>query len=113
MRILVLSSVFPNLKDPLFGVFVKERIQRVAASCELIVVAPVAWFPFNRTFRGVNRSAVPSREIQDGLTVYHPKFFSVPGVCKFLDGFFYFLSVLPLLLRLRRDFAFELIDAHF
>jgi glycosyltransferase involved in cell wall biosynthesis len=113
MRALVLSSVFPNSKDPLFGVFVKERIKRVASSCEVVVVAPVAWFPFNRTFRGANRSAVPSQEIQDGLIVYHPKFFSVPGVCKSLDGVFYFLSVLPLLRRLRREFSFDLIDAHF
>ena len=113
MRILVLSSVFPNSKDPLFGVFVKERIQRAAASCELIVVAPVAWFPFNRMLRGERRSAVPRREIHEGLTVYHPKFFSAPGVCKSLDGLFYYLSVLPLLRRLRREFAFDLIDAHF
>lgn len=113
MRVLVLSSVFPNSKDPLFGVFVKERIKRCASSCEVVVVAPVAWFPFNRTFRGAKRSVVPSQEIQDEMTVYHPKFFSVPGMCKSLDGVFYFLSVLPLLRRLRREFSFDLIDAHF
>jgi glycosyltransferase involved in cell wall biosynthesis len=113
MRILVLSSVFPNSKDPLFGVFVKERIKRAASSCDLVVVAPVAWFPFNRILRGERRSAVPRREIHEGLTVYHPKFFSVPGVGKFLDGLFYYLSVLPLLRRLRREFSFDLIDAHF
>ncbi len=113
MRVLVLSSVFPNAKAPLFGVFVKERIKRVIPSCEVVVVAPVAWFPFNRIFRGASRSDVPKYEVQDGLKVYHPKFFSVPGICKSLDGLFYYLSVLPLLRRLRREFPFDLIDAHF
>lgn len=113
MRVLVLSSVFPNSRDPLFGIFVKERIMHVAQSCEVIVVAPVAWFPFNHFIRGINRSAVPRYEVEHNLQVYHPKFFSVPGLFKSLDGIFYFLSILPLLCRLRREFPFDLIDAHF
>jgi len=113
MRILVLSSVYPNTKQPQFGVFVQERIVRLARHCELVVVAPVAWFPFNRLFRGVRRSDVATFELQRGIRVYHPKFFSMPGVMKFLDGVFYFLSVLPMILRLRRQFPFDLIDAHF
>jgi glycosyltransferase involved in cell wall biosynthesis len=49
----------------------------------------------------------------DDIPVYHPRFFSVPGTFKFLDGVFYFLSVMPLVRRLRREFKFELVDAHF
>jgi teichuronic acid biosynthesis glycosyltransferase TuaC len=113
MRILTLSTVFPNPKDPLFGIFVKERIKRVAEHCEVVVVAPVPWFPLNRLFRGAKRSAVLRYEIQDGISVYHPKFFSVPGVYKSLDGFFYFLSVFLLVCRLRQESPFDLIDAHF
>jgi len=113
MRVLVLSSVFPNAKDPLFGVFVKERIKRARSHCEIVVVAPVAWFPFNRSFRGARRSDVPAYEAQGALPVYHPKFFSFPGISKALDGLFYYLSVLPLLRRLHREFCFDLIDAHF
>ena len=113
MRILVISSVFPNSKHPLYGVFVKERMARVARGCELVVVAPVPWFPFNRLFRGVETEGIPAYEVQDSIPVYHPKFLSVPGVLKCLDGFFYFLSVLPLARRLRRSFRFDLIDAHF
>jgi teichuronic acid biosynthesis glycosyltransferase TuaC len=113
VKVLVLSSVFPNSKDPLFGIFVKERIKRVAQQCEIVVVAPVAWFPFNRVFRGTSRSDIPEYEIQDGLPVYHPKFFSVPGVGKSMDGLFYYFSVLKLVSRLRRAFPFDLIDAHF
>jgi len=113
MRVLVLSSVFPNSRDPLFGVFVKERIARVAQHCKVIVVAPVAWFPFGAQIRGTDQQSVPQSEFIDNLHVYHPRFFSVPGIFKSLDGFFYFLSVLPFLCHLRRELPFDLIDAHF
>jgi len=113
MRVLVLSSVFPNSHDPLFGVFVKERIARVAQHCNVIVVAPVAWFPFSALIRGTRRHSVPRSEVIDNLQIYHPRFFSVPGFFKSLDGVFYFISVLPLLRRLHGEFHFDLIDAHF
>jgi teichuronic acid biosynthesis glycosyltransferase TuaC len=113
MRVLVLSSVFPNLRDPLFGVFVKERITRIFQHCQVIVVAPIPWFPFGTLIRRSERRNVPAFEMIDGLPVYHPRFLSVPGILKSLDGVFYFISLLPSLVRLRREFAFDLIDAHF
>jgi teichuronic acid biosynthesis glycosyltransferase TuaC len=113
MRVLVLSSVFPNSRDPRVGVFVKERIARVAQHCKIIVVAPVAWFPFSAFIRGTHWYSVPRSESFDNLQVYHPRVVSVPGIVKSLDGIFYFISVLPFLCRLHRKFPFDLIDAHF
>lgn len=52
-------------------------------------------------------------EIQEGIEVRFPRFLSVPGGFKWLDGFFMALSCLPVMLRLKRSFAFNLIDAHF
>ncbi|MGH7396396.1 MAG: glycosyltransferase [Candidatus Rokuibacteriota bacterium] len=113
MRILVLSSVFPNAAQPTFGVFVRARVAEMARSSEVVVVAPVPWFPLNRLLRGRARSEVRAREQQGALTVHHPRFLSFPGLFKCLDGLFYFLSILPHVWRLRRSFAFDLIDAHF
>lgn len=113
MRVLVLSSVFPNARQPSFGVFIHERMRRVAQCCEVAVVAPFPWFPLNHLFRGRERSDLPAFERQQGVPVHHPRFFSLPGVLKCLDGLFYFLSVLPLVRRIRRHFRFDLIDAHF
>jgi len=113
VRILVLSSVFPNATQATLGVFVHARVARMAQRSEVVVVAPVPWFPLNRLLRGRARNDVPARERQGTLTVYHPRFLSVPAVLKCLDGFLYFLSVLPHVWRLRRSFAFDLIDAHF
>jgi glycosyltransferase involved in cell wall biosynthesis len=112
MRVLVLSSTFPNSQQPTRGVFVRERVSRLARRCEVVVVAPIPWFPLNRWIRR-DRARAPHVEQQGGLTVLHPRFFSVPRYGKFLDGFFYAASLIPPLVRLRRRFAFEVIDAHF
>jgi glycosyltransferase involved in cell wall biosynthesis len=112
MRVLVLSSTFPSSRQPTRGVFVRERIRRLAQRCDVVVVAPIPWFPFNHWIRR-DRAAVPRIEQQDELTVYHPRFFSLPRYGKWLDGVLYFVSLLRFTHRLRRSFAFEVIDAHF
>jgi len=112
MRVLVLSSTFPNAQQPTRGVFVRERVSRLARRCEVVVVAPIPWFPLNRWIRR-DRAHAPHVEQQGELTVHHPRFFSLPRYGKFLDGFFYATSLIPYLVRLRRRFAFEVIDAHF
>lgn len=112
MRVLVLSSVFPNPKQPALGVFVRERMKHVAKECDVVVVAPVPWFPFT-SFLRPQWTGIPPVEEQDGLRVLHPRFLSVPGVLKWLDGVLYAVSLAPFLLRLRKRFAFDLIDAHF
>jgi len=112
MRVLVLSSTFPSSRQPTRGVFVHERVRRLATRCEVVVVAPTPWFPLNRWIRR-DRDGVPAIEHQDGLTVYHPLFLSVPRYAKSLDALLYFLSLLVFVRRLRRSFPFDVIDAHF
>ena len=113
MKVLVVTSVFPNSKQPTFGVFVKERMLQVAKHCELKVVAPVPWFPFARYLKKGYRPRVPYLEIQDGIEVYHPRFFNIPKFFKFLDGFFFFLSSLITTYKLKKKFNFDIIDSHF
>lgn len=113
MRVLVLSSVFPSEARATYGVFVRERVRHVAACCEVVVVAPIPWWPFNRWIRGREYVGMPLVERQDGLTVYHPRFVCLPGVGKCFDGMLCFLSLLPFIAWLRRRFPFDLIDAHF
>jgi glycosyltransferase involved in cell wall biosynthesis len=113
VRVLVLSSVFPNPKRPTLGVFVRERLRRVADHCEVRVVAPLLWFPGNRHIRGDAWSDIPHVERQGSLVVHHPRFFCVPRYLKWTDATFYAASLLPFLARLRASFPFDLIDAHF
>jgi len=113
MRVLVLSSVFPNPRQPNLGVFIRERVRRVARSSEVQVVAPVPWFPLDRVVRGRRWGGIPQVERRDGLVVHHPRFVSVPRFGKSLDGILYAASLLGFVRRLRRSFPFEMIDAHF
>ncbi len=113
MRVLVLSSTFPSRERPTYGVFVRERVRHVAERCEVVVVAPVPWFPLNRLIRGSERDSAPPVERDGRVTVYYPRFLCVPGIGKCLDGLLYFLSLRRFVARLRQQFDFDLIDAHF
>jgi len=106
VKVLVLSTVFPNPAQPLHGLFVFERARHMPAHAEVVVVAPVSWMVRLRR-------RVPYREVNGSLTVLHPTYFYVPGIMKALDGLCLFLSTLWTIRRLRRDFAFDLIDSHF
>jgi teichuronic acid biosynthesis glycosyltransferase TuaC len=116
-RIVVFSSVYPNSQQPLHGLFVQERVTRVARHLNpVVVVAPVPWFPLQgliRRWRPHFRTPVPHREIIGGIEVIHPRFISVPGVLKFLDGLAMAVACLPTLWRLRKQFTIGVIDAHF
>ena len=115
-HIVVLSSLFPNSLQPMAGLFVRERMFRVAEQLPLTVVAPVPWFPFQSLIRRIRpgfRPGAPGTEIQKGITVFHPRFFSVPGVFKSLDGLLMALGCLPRMWRLKRQHRLDIIDAHF
>lgn len=114
--VVVLAHVFPNRAQPTYGIFIRERMLRVAAHLPLTVVAPVPWFPGQgllRLWRPGYRPVVPRHEVQQGVEVHHPRFLCVPGMLKALDGVFLALGALPTLRRLRRAGRLDLIDAHF
>ena len=115
-RILVISSLFPHKGAPGAGVFIRERMFRVGKFFPLVVISPVPWFPFQnliRIWRPHYRIPVPYLETQNGISVYHPRFISVPGLFRFLDGLSIAICSLPTLVRLKKNFSFNIIDAHF
>ncbi len=115
-KLLVFTTLFPHPGQPKAGLFIRERMFRVGKQLPLVVVAPVPWFPFQgilRKWRPHFRPDAPRFEIQGGIEVYHPRFFSVPGLFKSLDGFFMALGSLATLRKLRRRFGFNVIDSHF
>jgi teichuronic acid biosynthesis glycosyltransferase TuaC len=115
-RILVYSSLYPSQVRLNAGVFIRERMSRVAEHCPLVVVSPVPWFPLQSLIRYLKPDYRPQPapyEEQNGIKVYFPHFFSIPGVFRSLDGFFMAISTLLLLYKLKKNFAFNLIDAHF
>jgi len=115
LDLIVFSSLFPSVARPAAGLFIRERMFRVAQHRSLAVVSPQAWFPGQALIRRLRpgyRPPAPALEIQQGIRVYHPRFLSLPGLLRRLDGASMALCSFFLVRRLRREGA-RLIDAHF
>jgi glycosyltransferase involved in cell wall biosynthesis len=115
MKILVFTTLYPNNIFPNFGVFVKERMTSFARleECQVRVVAPVPYFPPVKIGSRWKYSQVVAREVLEGIEVFHPRYFMTPKVGMALYGLMMFFSVLPAVLRLKKAFDFDLIDAHY
>lgn len=114
--IVVFSSLFPSPAQPNAGVFVRERMFRVGAQVPLCVVAPTPWFPFQsfiRRWRPHFRPTPPAFQTQQGFDVWYPRYLSVPGLFKSLDGLLMALGAYRQLSLLKRQGRMDLIDAHF
>lgn len=117
LRVLTLSTLFPDATRRNFGVFVERQTLGLAAhpDVELRVVAPVGLppFPLGRRGRHAALAKLPLGEQWKGLDVYRPRFLAMPGTA----GRFFVQSLgralTPLLADLRRDFPFDVIDASF
>ena len=84
MRVLSITSLFPNAVMPNHGIFVENRLRHLAASgrVDLRVVAPVPWFPIRSPAFGryAGYARVPAQETRYGLTVAHPRYLVIPKV---------------------------------
>lgn len=109
------SALFPSATRPGAGLFIRERMFRVAQHRPLAVVSPQPWFPGQsliRLLRPGYRPQAPALEIQQGIRVYHPRYLSVPGLLRQFDGWSMALASVGLMRKLKRQGA-QLIDAHF
>ena len=84
MRILTFTSLYPNKIEPRHGIFVKNRMtyfDQIEGSSRK-VIAPVQYFPMLCLLPG-NRfhryNQIPKEETIDDATVYHPRYFTIPG----------------------------------
>ena len=116
LRVLTLSTLFPNAQQPRLGLFVERQTRGLAAleGVEVKVVAPVGLpvWPLSLHPHYRPLTALPLRERWNGLEVHRPRFRVWP---KFNKGAGRSLAqaLLPLLKDIRRDFAFDVIDAEF
>jgi teichuronic acid biosynthesis glycosyltransferase TuaC len=114
-RILSLCCLYPNPVSPAQGLFVQRRLQHLAELCEVRVVAPFAIAqygnPMGKRLRMSKRLCPPER--WDGkISVVHPRWFYPPFSGSLIGCWLFFQLIRPLA-RIRREFPFEIIDAHF
>jgi len=117
VKILTFTTLYPSSARPNHGVFVENRLRHLLASggVEAKVVAPVPWFPSRHPRFGeyARLAATPRHELRHGIEVIHPRYFLPPKVGMNLAPHSLARASHGLLRRLRQDFPYQLIDAHY
>ena len=115
LRVVTLSSLFPDASRPNFGVFVERQTAALAAvpDTEVRVVAGVGLppRPLTRHPRYQTLAALPARETWHGLEVDRPRFLALPGTA----GRFHAAALARAAARVLDPLAgtFDVIDASF
>jgi glycosyltransferase involved in cell wall biosynthesis len=114
MKIVSLTSLFPNNMHPDSCVFIRERLRYLSKIHDLKVVAPVPYFPRIRLHaRWYRHSQTAFRERIGGMDVFHPRYVVTPRVGMAFYGLGYFLSIISFMKKLSRRYPFRLVDAHY
>lgn len=117
LRVLTLSTLFPDASRPNFGVFVERQTLGLAAhpDVELRMIAPVGLppWPLSRAGRYAALADLPEQEIWKGVPVWRPRFHNLPGTAGRFHAGMLARRLAPLLDEIRHDFRFDVIDASF
>lgn len=117
LRVLSISTLFPNPAVPSLGPFVASSLRAVAArgDVDLVMVNPVGippW-PLSLHSRYARLREIGATSTLGPLTVHHPRFTLIPKVGAQSNPARIARAVLPLARRLHAEKPFDLIDAQF
>ena len=117
LRVLTLSTLFPDGTRPDFGGFVARQTRGLAALPDTLVqvVAPIGLppAPLSLLSRYRRFAAVPRFEHWQGCDVHRPRFLNLPATQGRWHASLLARRLRPLLAKLRVDFPFDVIDAEF
>ena len=117
LRVLSLSTLYPNDHTPNFGVFVERQMQAVAKheDVDLTLVNPIGLPPFPLSLHPRYRQLreLPEREHRSGVKVLRPRFTLLPRIGARFNAGAIVRAVLPLARRLHAAQKFDLVDAQF
>src|SRR5689334_5417709 len=113
LRILSLSSEYPNPSETGKALFIQARLKAISQIAPVTVVAPVAVLDYaNPHGRLFGSRGIPYLRKDDNVRVFHPRWIYPPR-CGALNTLFLSLRLLPLVRRLIKQGRCNLIDAHF
>ncbi len=118
IHLLTFSSLFPNRERPNHGIFVENRLRHLIGSGQALstVVAPVPFFPFaaRRFGEWGAHARAPRQEQRHGLTVWHPRYPTIPRLGMSAAPWLLYRAALPFVRRLLASgLAVDAIDAHY
>jgi teichuronic acid biosynthesis glycosyltransferase TuaC len=112
VKILSLSTVFPNPSERGLGLFVHARLKAIGLLSTLKVLAPIPLLDYSNPNGNIYQSRRFPMSIDGSLEVVYPRWI-FPPLGTPLNVLCLFVRLYPILRRLRRTFKFDLIDAHF
>ena len=115
MKILTITSLYPDATRPRHGIFIETRVRKLVESgaAQVRVIAPCPWFPLPSGPYGVF-ARVPRREVRHGITVDHPRYVVVPKIGMSAGPLSMYLSLHGAIGRLIAEGCdFDVIDAHY
>jgi len=119
LRVLTFTSLYPNKIDLRHGIFVKNRMTYFdqIENMSRKVIAPVQYFPLLGLFPGSKfhrYNQVAKMETQGDITVYHPRYMTIPGT-SLIDAAEAMVSaadkILPTIYPGQE--SFDLVDGHY
>lgn len=117
LRVLSISTLFPNPVRPNFGIFVGLQMKAFAARAqtELVMLNPIGMppWPLNRREPYASYAAIPAVSQFGSIHVRHPRFTTVPKFGVDSNPARIVAALLPLARQLHRENPFDVVDAQF
>lgn len=114
LRVLSLSTLYPNIAQPRFGTFVARSLEALQRNTgwEVTVINPIGVPP---VALGHYRSRVAAAVdgVEHGVPIHRPTFRLLPGVGGRFNPAGIAREAIPLARRLHRETPFDLVDAQF
>lgn len=113
LKVLSYTTVYPRREDPRFGIFVRARLQHLAGLADVRVVSPVAAVYYGmagKRLQGLKGITGPVRD--ERLLVDYPRWIYPPGM-GWAHGWWLRRFSEATVERVRQEFRFDVIDAHF
>jgi glycosyltransferase involved in cell wall biosynthesis len=110
VRILALTSLYPNPFQPHRAPFIRHQLRLLARDHALRVIAPIAWTDEWRARRAGATQLPPDRRATlDGLSVEHPRYLFPPRVLRGVYGRCFRASVSDAFRRALAEFGPDLV----
>lgn len=100
MKVLVISSIYPNMNEPGKGVFRKQQFAELSKLCDLRVISPIPFY---------KKANIPFEDVVDGIRTYYPSYYFTPKIFRSLYGYFFYFSLNRFVSSLWERWPFEVI----
>ena len=100
MRILLISNLFPNSQQPGLAAYNLQQMRALNRhqDIDIEIVAPLPWTP-----KFLSKRHIPYCESIEQFKVYHPRYFVIPKIFRFLHGISFYFGIKTLVNKLHKE----------